>query len=58
MRERDLHLCRAVLKRLVATEPELVVSMLDEWTAQAQADGDVRTVDALLDLRPQLAPGR
>ena len=47
-----------MLERLVATEPELVVSMLDEWTAQALADCDFRAVDALLDLRPELASVR
>jgi hypothetical protein len=57
MRSSDVELCRTALERLVANEPELVILMLDEWTAQAQADGDARTVDALLDLRPQLATG-
>jgi hypothetical protein len=55
MRDSDLELCRTALERLVANEPELVVLMLDEWTAQAQAEGDASTVDALLDLRPELA---
>jgi hypothetical protein len=58
MRESDLELCRNALERLVANEPELVVLMLDEWTAQAQAEGDAGTVDALLDLRPEVAPGK
>ena len=55
MRDGDLDLCRTALERLVANEPEHVVLMLDEWTAQAQAEGDASTVDALLDLCPELA---
>jgi hypothetical protein len=52
----DTQLCRRAIGQLVAEDPEFIVSMLDEWTADAHAEGDIRAADALLDLRPYLAP--
>jgi hypothetical protein len=54
----DTQLCQRAIGQLVAEEPALVVSMLDEWTAEAHAEGDIRAADALLDFRPYLAPER
>jgi hypothetical protein len=54
----DAQLCQRAIRKLVEHEPEFVVSMLDEWMAEAHTDGDVEGADALLDLRPHLVSER
>lgn len=54
----DAQLCQLAIGRLVEEDPEFVIYMLDEWTAEAHADGDVEGADALLDLRPRLVSER
>ena len=57
MPNNDLQLCRLAVGQLVTEDPDLVLSLLDDWTAEAHVDGDIGTADALLDLRPCLVRG-
>ena len=58
MPKEDVQLCRRAIRALVDSESEFVVTLLDEWTAEAHAEGEVRAADTLLDLRSLLLPDR